>query len=96
MGQRAGEARDLDRVQLNRATGPCIERVGLATTRNTLDTNDFAGGAAGEGLCCRWPGCPINEKLCQRCHRIILDEKVVPLKGLEPPTPSLRMMCSTS
>jgi uncharacterized protein len=29
-------------------------------------------------------------------RRFILNQSLVPQKGLEPPTPSLRMMCSTS
>ena len=29
-------------------------------------------------------------------HFVAIKEEMVPLKGLEPPTPSLRMTCSTS
>ena len=52
------------------------------------DTQQKHGQSFGQGRSQK----PLQPKGCWT----ILDEKVVPLKGLEPPTPSLRMTCSTS
>ena len=78
-----------DREHTIQASGPTPlqERIGPGFSAPDDATKHFARNGPKKGPQITWP---------LTCGHILRSWKMVPQKGLEPPTPSLRMTCSTS